>query len=64
MHQITLPEALRALEHIEDTYQKLYRYMVVDAKTRKHTRDGAAQAHDIKKMVCAQERKTIHAKSK
>ena len=46
MHQITLPEALRALEHIEETYQKLYRYMVVDKKTRKHIRDGAAQAHD------------------
>lgn len=64
MHQITLPEALKRLDHIEDTYQKLYRYMVVDKKTRKHIRDGAAQAHDIKKMACAQERKTTHAKIK
>lgn len=64
MHQITLSEALKRLEHIEETYRALYRCMVVDKKTRKHIRDGAAQAHDIKKLVCAQERKTIHAKSK
>lgn len=64
MRQITLPEALKKLEEIETTYQTLWRFMVVDSKTRKHLRYGAAQAHDIKKMVCAQERKTIHAKSK
>lgn len=42
MHQITLPEALKKLEHIEETYRALYRCMVVDKKTRKHIRDGAA----------------------
>lgn len=55
-HEITLPEAISQLRHIEKTYQTH-----LPEKVRRQIKDGAAQAHHITGLINAHERKLRHA---
>lgn len=60
-HEITLPEAIFQLRHIEKTYQHIYLYTYLPEKVRRQIKDGAAQAHHITGLINAHERKLRHA---